>query len=134
MKSKQDTINKEISIIESEILKKENMMNKACEMLEEGIYSKEKYLNRVNILERDLNALKSNLRDLKTKNYDETERYKTAIPILEKVLEAYWNLKPKHKNDLLKSIIEKIEYTKTERNKKWNINPDLVQLKIYLKI
>lgn len=134
MKSKQDSIKKEIAIIESEILKKENMINRACEMLEEGIYSKEKYLSRVNILEDDLKALKSNLKDLKTINYDETERYKTAIPILEKVLEKYWDLKPKHKNDLLKSIIEKIEYTKTERNTKGNINPDLVDLKIFLKI
>lgn len=134
MKSKQVTIKNEIAIIESEILKKENMINKACEMLEEGIYTKEKYLSRVNILEQDLNALKSNLRALNNINYDETERYKTAIPILEKVLDVYWDLKPKDKNDLLKSIIEKIEYTKTERNSKGNINPDLVDLKIYLKI
>lgn len=134
MKSKQITINNEINIIESEIIKKENMINKACELLEEGIYSKEKYLNRVNILEQDLKALKSNLNSLKSLNYDETERYTTAIPILEKVLEKYWDLKPKQKNDLLKSIIEKIEYTKTERNKKGNIDPNLVNLKIYLKI
>ena len=134
MKSKQDAINNEIAIIESEILKKENMINKACEMLEEGIYTKEKYLSRVNILEQDLNVLKSNLISLKATNYDESARYKTAIPILEMVLEKYWDLKPKHKNDLLKSIIEKIEYTKTEKNTKGNINPDLVQLKIYLKI
>lgn len=134
MKSKQVTIKNEIAIIESEILKKENMINRACEMLEEGIYTKEKYLSRVNILEQDLNALKSNLRALNNINYDETERYKTAIPILEKVLDVYWDLKPKDKNDLLKSIIEKIEYTKTERNSKGNINPDLVDLKIYLKI
>ena len=134
MKSKQVTIKNEIAIIESEILKKENMINRACEMLEEGIYTKEKYLSRVNILEQDLNALKSNLRALNNIKYDETERYKTAIPILEKVLDVYWDLKPKDKNDLLKSIIEKIEYTKTERNSKGNINPDLVDLKIYLKI
>ena len=41
-------------------------------------------------------------------NLDENIRIKKAIPILEKVLDEYWNLSAQQKNDLLKTIIEKI--------------------------
>ena len=123
---------KELKLIEKEIHKKEAMINKCCEMLEEGIYSKEKYLDRVNILEADLNSLKLNLEEIKTTSFDESEKVKTAIPILEKVLDEYWNLDPKNKNLLLKSIIEKIEYTKT--TPKVLFGEDSCSVKIYLKI
>ena len=40
----------------------------------------------------------------------------------------------KEKNDILKSIIEKVEYHKTIRNNRWNTASDDLQLKIFLKI
>ena len=130
-------LDKEKQIILSEINRKENMVERCCEMLEEGIYTKEKYLTRVNILERDLNALKSNLNDLNNKLFDDDERVTRAIPILENVLNEYWNLSIDGRNAILKSIIDKIEYNKNERNansNKLNQNPNLIDLKIYLKI
>lgn len=123
----------EIELIKKEIIKKENMINKCCEMLEEGIYTKEKYLSRVNILEHDINALKSNLEDLNDNIDDNVDNIRTTIPILSKVLDEYWTLDAKNKNTLLKSIIDKIEYSKTipkQRNKVDN-NFDV---KIYLHI
>ena len=123
---------KEIKLIEKEITKKENMINRCCEMLEEGIYTKEKYLDRVNILEADLNALKLNLDKIKATSFDEAEKVRTAIPKLKNVLDEYWNLDVEAKNLLLKSIIDKIEYTKTSRKK---INTDdTCSVKILLKI
>ena len=122
----------EIKLIKREISKKENMINKCCEMLEEGIYSKEKYLSRVKLLDEELKALKLNLSDLESSSFDEADKIKTAIPKLEKVLNEYWNLAPKEKNLLLKSIIEKIEYTKTKK-KTWK-SSDEFDLKIFLKI
>ena len=122
----------EIKLLQKEINKKESMINKCCEMLEEGIYTKEKYLSRVKVLEEELGSLKSNLSDLKAAPLDEADKVRTAIPKLEKVLNEYWNLSPKEKNLLLKSIIEKIEYTKTKK-KTWK-SSDEFDLKIYLKI
>ena len=103
-------------------------------MLEEGIYSKEKYITRVNVLESDLKALQSNLEALKAKCFDDIERTKTAIPKLSKVLEEYWNLDATNKNILLKSIIDKIEYLKEEKNSRHNPEEIKFKLKIYLKI
>lgn len=138
IKSKKEILDKEKDIILYEINKKENMLERCCEMLEEGIYTKEKYLTRVNVLEKDLKALKLNLNDLNNKLFDDdNERVTRAIPILENVLKEYWNLSTDGKNAILKSIIDKIEYTKTERNansNKLNQNPNLINLKIYLKI
>lgn len=124
----------EMDLVKKEIGKKRAMLTRCDEMLEEGIYSKEKYLTRVNVLESDLKSLKSNLEELKEKSFDDMERTKTAIPKLSKVLEEYWNLDAKNKNILLKSIIDKIEYLKEEKNSRHNPEEIKFKLKIYLKI
>jgi hypothetical protein len=64
----------------------------------------------------------------------EDKKIRRAIPILEKVLDEYWSFDVKQKNDILKSIIEKIEYSKTIRNNRWSPASDDLQLKIFLKI
>ena len=103
-------------------------------MLEEGIYSKEKYVTRVNILNKDITALKSNLEEIKASTFDEYYRSVNAIPIMSKVLDEYWNLNPTEKNNLLKTIIEKVEYIKNTRNTRHNPTEILFKLKIFLKI
>lgn len=135
IEKKKEAVQTEINLINNEINKKEKMIDKCCEMLEEGIYTKEKYLTRVNILEQDLKALKTNLEDILAISFDETDRMKNAIPILTKVLDEYWNLTPIEKNNLLKSIIDKVEYTKTEQYaRKGPHDLSLINLKVYLKI
>ena len=134
IKNKKEQIENEKSILLKEISKKETMIDRCCEMLEEGIYSKEKYLKRVNTLESELNALKSNLECLNDISFNDEERALRNIPILEKVLEEYWNLTGKQKNEILKSFIEKIEYTKTTSTKGQINNDKPIELKIYLRI
>lgn len=134
MELKRKNQEKELELLNKELIKRDNMMNKACEMLEIGIYTKEKYLSRVNILEQEKNEIWANIRELEATNIDDNIRIKKAIPILEKVLDEYWNLSAQQKNDLLKTIIEKVEYTKTTRNTRWNKDLDDLTLKIFLKI
>lgn len=131
---KQQQINDEKSILLKEISKKKSMIERCCEMLEEGIYTKEKYLKRINILESDLNALKSKLEVLESNSYNEEEKIIKTIPILTKVLDEYWNLTSKQKNEILKSFIEKIEYHKTTSTKGQINNDEPIKLKIYLRI
>lgn len=127
-------IETEKNLILKEITRKESMINRCDEMLEEGIYSKEKYISRTQSLEKDLTALRESLKELESRSYSDLESKKSAIPIMSKVLEEYWNLSPTDKNKLLKSIIEKIEYTKTERNTRYNPDEVKFSLKIFLKI
>ncbi len=124
----------ELELLQKEINKKAGMIDKACEMLELGVYSKEKYLERVNILETDIKALKGQITALESSFNNEEERARKAIPILEKCLDAYWGLQTQEKNDLLKSFIDHIEYSKSIRNNRYKKNIDDMQLKIYLKI
>ena len=118
---------KEIKLLNKEIAKKESMINKCCEMLEEGVYSKEKYLERVNTLEQDLSSLKANLELLLTMPNSKADNIKNAIPILEYVLDEYFELDASQRNKLLKSIIYKVEYSKEKIR-------DPFELKIHLKI
>lgn len=129
-----DLNKKEISIVEKNIIKKKEMIDRCCEMLEEGIYTKQRYLERVSILEEDLNQLEIQLYELNSKEFDEEKRIKTAIPILENVLNEYYKLDPTDKNKLLKTIIEKIEYVKTQKKSPKALIDDKFELKIYLKI
>lgn len=134
LKKKKQQIENEKSILLKEISKKETMIDRCCEMLEEGIYTKEKYLKRVNTLESELNALKSNLEGLNDISFDDEEQALKTIPILEKVLDEYWNLTGKQKNEILKSFIEKIEYIKTTSTRGQINNDKPIELKIYLRI
>lgn len=125
---------KEKAFIKVNIKKKKEMIERCCEMLEEGIYSKERYLDRVQAIEEDLKALNLKYEELDAYEYDEEDRVKTAIPILEKVLKEYWNLSSIDKNRLLKTIIEKVEYTKTKRKSVKDEVDNNFELKIFLKI
>ena len=127
-------IETEKNLILKEITRKESMINRCDEMLEEGIYSKEKYISRTQSLEKDLSALRASLQELESRSYSDLEHKKNAIPIMSKVLEEYWNLSATDKNKLLKSIIDKIEYTKVERNTRYNPDDVKFTLKIFLKI
>ena len=114
--------------INAEIIKKESMIEKCCELLEEGIYSKEKYISRVKILEDELNGLLENRQQLlDDTDEQEIEHIKTGIPILEKCIQKYDQMDVKAKNEILRSLIEKIEYNKREKGKSF-------QLKIFMKI
>lgn len=125
---------KEKAFIKSNIKKKKEMINRCCEMLEEGIYTKDRYLERVKAIEDDLKALNLKYEELDVVEVDEEDRVKNAIPILEKVLEEYWNLNSIDKNTLLKSIIEKVEYTKTKRKAIKDEFDNNFELKLFLKI
>ena len=125
--SKQD----ELQILNAELIKKDNMLNRACEMLEMGIYTLEKYQSRVNILEQEKKALYEQINALNNNDIDKVKQVKLAVPILERCVASYWTLEAKQKNDLLKSIIDKIEYSKST---KWFQSADDMQLKIHLKI
>ena len=129
---KQNQLNKnEIQVLNAELIKKDKMLDRACEMLEMGVYSLEKYQSRVNVLEQQKKALQEQIDALNNTDMDKVEQVGKAVPILERCLALYHSLDVKQKNELLKSIISKVEYSKTT---KWYDSVDNMHLKIYLKI
>ena len=70
---------------------------------------------------------------LKDDKEEKITRYKKAVPQISKVLEQYPNLDIPQKNLLLKSIIERVEYTKTSGGR-WNKSQrDNFKLEVTLK-
>lgn len=129
-KIKEDKLN----LLNKELIKKEKMIDRACEMLEMGVYSKEKYLSRVSVLEEEKSKIRANMSELEATVQNDTTKVRKAIPILENVLDIYWTLNARDKNDILKSIIDRIEYKKTKYNTRWDKTLDDLDLKIFLKI
>ena len=121
--------NNEIKILIQAIQKKEKALDTCCELLEDGVYTREQYFKRINIINEDLEALQSNLASLKSISDDKSEEIRTKVPILEKCLEKYYDLDIPGRNTVLKSLIEKIIYKRTDSSKRAPFN-----LKIFLKI
>ena len=122
-----------IGIINREIDKLENQLNKAYDLLEQGIYDSNTFLERTKLLKRQIEKLK----DEKKKNSissktEKIEKIKDVIPNIEYALKTYnKDLSPEDKNNLLKNIIDHVEYLKY---KKGRGHEDEFTLKIKVKL
>lgn len=114
IKSKRQERDDELKRIKSELSKQQNAINVACEMLENGVYTKELFTSRVNIIENKINELKRQIDELNALEIKDDERANKAVPILLKVIDKYDTLDAKEKNNLLKKIIKRIDYTRLE--------------------
>lgn len=91
------------------------------------------YPKRVAVLNQELKSLNEKLSALNDNSVDEVHIRVKAICNISEVLEKYWTLSPKEKNDSLKSIVDKIEYMKTERNSRHKPDEIKFKLKTYIK-
>lgn len=133
--NRREAMEKEREVYIAELNKKQAMLDKASEMLEIGVYSVEKYLQREIILRKDMDALQANLDALSdTSELDDIERLENAVPILEKCLDEYWTLNPAEKNEILKSFVDKILYSKSIKNNSHHKDLDDANVEIFLKI
>ena len=83
------------------------------------------------LYEKSIRKAIDQINEIKNTQDNKVDYIKKAVPILEHCIASYWSLDVKQKNDLLKSIINKIEYSKST---KWFQSADDMQLKIHLKI
>lgn len=108
---------------QSEISKLEAQMQKAYEFLEQEIYTVDVFQDRIRQLKEKQTAATKALTEAKKQAdaYAAAEKAKKEmLPKAKSVLEAYeFAVTPEEKNKLLRSILSKIEYTKTrhERSK-----------------
>ncbi len=107
---------------EADTLKEQK--DKAYDFLEQGIYTPEVFAARMSTLDKrlqeialDLDRLETELKKDQKKNYE----INTFIPRVEHVLETYWSTNDATtRNNMLKDVLERAEYTKTEQNRKGN--------------
>lgn len=106
------------------------------DLLEQGVYTVETFLERSKIINGKKEANRKERASLEEK-LQQYERYNDArknfIPKVENLLKVYKMIEdPADKNKMLKEVIEKVTYLKTD-NGRWKPNPE-IQLKIYPKL
>lgn len=126
---------KKLDIIEKKLegLKKE--LRSARRDKNKGLYSDEEYLETKQEIEEEMKELEQQRSKLEqSSEQDKLTRYKKAIPKLQDCIDKYHTLNIADKNEMLKSIIRKIIYTKEEGGR-WNKGAlDNFTLEIFLNI
>ena len=131
-------IEQSISVTKKGLEKENTKLNKIYDFLENGIYSKDEFINRSKSIKENIESLENKLKEytkLLNKNNEMQSQKETIIPKLENVIELYYKLESaEDKNILLKSILAKITYLKTEKAIKKDSDPTNFELHIYPKI
>ena len=122
---------------QSELKKLEKQRDHIYDLLEEGTYTTDIFLDRsknINVkIEETQKSIKQLEREIQLA-IKADQGQKTIVPKAEKVLAQYGKAKtPAEKNQLLKSVIDKVIYTKTV-NGRWNNKPDDFELILYPKL
>lgn len=131
-------IEKSISITKKELEKENAKLNKIYEFLENGIYNNDEFINRSKAIKDNIQCLENKLEEYNSilqKNLEMQNQKEIMIPKLENIIDLYYNLETaEDKNILLKSIISKVTYLKTEKVIKKDSDPTNFELHIYPKI
>ncbi len=124
-----DDSSKEILI--NEIDKTKIQLNKTFDLLEQEIYDADTFIKRSTILKDKINTLNKQLEkyNFKDKN-KEIRKIKDIIPNLENVIKNYSSsITAQEKNNLLKTVINKITYIKAARGRghedEFNLNIEI---------
>ncbi len=131
-------IEKSIATTKKELEKENAKLDKIYDFLENGIYSKDEFISRSKTIKDNIVNLENKLKEYNSLLQKTTEiqnEKETMIPKLENIIDLYNKLETaEDKNILLKSIITKVTYLKTEKAIKKDANPTNFELHIYPKI
>ena len=132
------TAKEQLKQLENRLNKEKSKLNKIYDYLEDGTYTKQEFAERLSIVKSKIQELENKINPLqiKVEQEEKAEKEKTlVIPKLQNVLDIYDKLKSnEEKNKLLKSIIEKVEYLKTEKAIKKTSDPTNFEIHIYPRI
>ena len=127
-------VDNDLKRIEKEIEKLNKQFEKCCTFLEQDVYTIEVFKDRTSKIKDKIRILEENKKVLEKEfGSDKVIKIKKLIPKLENVLKNYNTLSIEGKNELLKSIIKEITYTKKKKSKKGS-NEDYFELEITLNI
>lgn len=111
---------KSIRKAQSEVETLQRQLERTHDLLEQGVYDTEMFLSRSRSITGRINAAQENIASLASELAEEEARAasrRNIIPKVEKLLEVYAALpSAQAKNDMLKDVLEKVEYTKLHRS------------------
>ena len=132
------TTNRQLEQIKKRITKEKSRLNKIYECFEDRTYTKLEFTERLSVVKSQIKELedKISLLQIKVKQEEKVAKEKKiVIPKIENILDIYNKLESNdEKNKLLKIIIEKVTYLKTEKSIKKDSDPTNFEIHIYPKI
>lgn len=125
--------NKQLELITNKIDELKDELKSARRDKNKGVFTDEEYLETKEEINEEINELLERKQKIEiSSDADKLTRYKKAIPKITKCLDEYDTLSIYEKNEVLKSLIEKIIYTKFEGGR-WNPHADF-KLELFLNI
>ncbi len=135
--SQADLKKKALKKAQSELKDLEKQRDNIYDLLEKGIYTTEIFLARSQGISEKITDTQNRIQQINSdieREIRTVQNQKIIIPRAERVLSRYPKAKtPAEKNELLKSVIEKVVYTKTI-NGRWHGKPDDFELVLFPKI
>ncbi len=121
---------KEVELLEAQ-------KRKQYDLLEQGVYTVEIFTKRSSELAQKISDLSAAISSLSCEIEHDKEmisKKELFIPQCEYLLEKYWSWDISTRNNVLKSLVDRITYTKTEKNHYGDGNLPTFQLDIHPKI
>lgn len=138
------TINSGIVSKQNLIREKENELEslnsqkaKQYDLLEQGIYTTEIFLKRSKTISASIQSCSDTIANLREEiEHDENIKAQQSdfVPRCEELLNNYWNLNMESRNRMLKSLVEKVTYSKNIKNTYGKGNEINFELDIFPKI
>lgn len=105
--------------LQKAIASAEKQMTRTYELMEQEIYSAEEFISRRAAIQQQLQELRRQLEETKKLEDDPTPDWHALAPQIRHVLDAWPHAAtPKEQNELLKTVVARIEYTKVMHRKK----------------
>ncbi|KAB0577370.1 DNA invertase Pin-like site-specific DNA recombinase [Fusobacterium naviforme] len=104
---------------ESEVKRLRDMLSRTHELLEQGVYDTDTFLERSRLLSEQISAAEATVSRCSSELASERRREenkRNIVPKVERLLEVYSSLpSAQAKNDMLKEVLEKVEYFREKR-------------------
>lgn len=130
-----DVLNDSIEKKKSEIATLKGQMNNTYSLLEQGVYSINIFRERQGVITEAIEKLEAEISTLSTQLESQLSNqyaYSTFLPHLQNVVDIYYKTDDIQKrNNLLKEVLEKVEYLKTTPNVKGCRNLINFELTVY---
>ena len=132
---KKNNYKESISNLRKELEVQNKKLSNVYDFFEEGTYSREMFSERCQLISSTITSIEANIKEFERQIEIEgkkDEGKKSLIPKVENVLDIYSSLQTaEEKNNLLKTIVKKVEYLKCEKAIKKDSDPTNFELDIY---
>lgn len=113
-----------ISSLNAQLTSVQKQLDKTYTLVEQGVYTPDIFKERSTKLSNEISSLKKSIFEAEQEYNSilaEQNMFEEFIPQVNHLMEAYYSLEnAETKNKLLKSVLKRVDYLKTERNTKGN--------------